>query len=160
MLFLGIGTKEGGWSPEQNANVTGFFLHCNGVVLLGYGEFPGPAPLINVALEGLCNIEEILLYSVPDIDGFVLALGNNNSLLRLTFWDTIISDDNWTALCQSLARNSTLVHLCLHRTFLHELAGPSGVRKVLRTSAFLQMLRFNTALQELDARDGNSDPPG
>jgi hypothetical protein len=109
-------------------------------------------------LSGNSHIVDLVLDKVPDIDGLVLALGNNNSLLRLAFSNTLISEDKWTALCKSLASHSTLVHLRLHRTFPHEPAGNSLERNAHRTSAFLQMLQANTALQELDARDGSSDP--
>jgi hypothetical protein len=158
-LFLGIGTKEGGWSQERNILVTNFFRSCQCAVALDYGRFPGPAPLVNVALSGNCNIVDLVLVNVPDVDGGLFQeLGNNNSLLRLTFLDTLISEANWTALCQSLARHSTLGYLRLHRTFPHEPADTSSVRKAHRTSAFLRMLQTNTALQELVASGEISDP--
>jgi hypothetical protein len=130
------------------------------------GEFPLPAgdsrgrpPLISNALSGNCNVVDLALDKVPHIDGgLVPALGNNNSLLSLAFSDTVINEDNWTALCQLLASNSKLVHLRLHRTFPHEPTGTCTKRKVLRDNAFLQMLLANTTLQELDARVRSFDP--
>jgi hypothetical protein len=66
----------------------------------------------------------------------------------------LISEALWTALCQSLAGNSTLVHLRLLRTFPHEPAHNSEQRKIDRTRLFLEMLEVNTVLRELDSRGG------
>ncbi len=102
---------------------------------------------------------DLVVDKVPRIArGLVEALGENNSLLSLAFSNTVINEDNWTVLCQSLAGHSKLVRLRLHHTFPHEPAGTCTERKVLRDNAFLQMLQANTALQELDARDESSDP--
>jgi hypothetical protein len=174
MLFLGIGTKEGGWSRERIQIVAEFLHSCSCAVALDYkefpgpgpaplitdavGEIPGPAPLITDALSLNCNIVELVLDNVTEVDDELFpALGYNNRLLRLVFSGTSISEANWTALCQSLVTNSTLGYLRLHRTFPNEPAGTSVSRMVHRTIAFVRMLRYNTALQELDASDGNSD---
>jgi hypothetical protein len=99
------------------------------------------------------NGVDLFLDNVPDVDGgLVRALGNNNSLLRLAFSNILIREGSWTALCQSLASHSTLVHLRLYRTFYHAPTDNSIDRKALRVNAFIRMLQTNTALQELVAR--------
>jgi hypothetical protein len=89
---------------------------------------------------------------VPDIDGLVLALAENKSLVCLTFCSHI-SDDNWTVLCQSLSSHPKLEHLKKFRTFPCEVPNQhSNERKARRTNVFLKMLQANTVLQELTCR--------
>jgi hypothetical protein len=108
------------------------------------------------AVSGNCNIVDLALDKVPNIDDglvWIRAL-DNNSLLHLAISNILISEANWTTLCESLSRHSTLVHLRLLRTFPHEPVLTSNQRKAHRTEAFLEMLQVNTVLRKLDARGG------
>jgi hypothetical protein len=162
-LELNIGTTGGKWKQKQIEIVAKFFMECKCAISLRCGKFEVHAPLINDALRGRCNLVDLVLHkATTNVDGLVEALGSRPSkLLRLTFLNTLISEASWTVLCRSLARQSTLVFLCLHRTFPHEPAHTFTemmAMKARRTGAFLLMLQTNTTLQELDARGGSSDP--
>jgi hypothetical protein len=86
------------------------------------------------------------------VDGLVRALAENKSLVRSTFFNIRISDDNWTVLCQSLSRHPKLEYLRLSSTFPRELPDQhSNERLTRRTGIFLKMLETNTVLQELNA---------
>jgi hypothetical protein len=86
---------------------------------------------------------------LTDIDGLVCVLADIKNLVRLTFWDTRISDENWTVLCHSLSRHPKLEFLRLFRTFPYRPDHHSNERKTRRTNFFLKMLQANTVLQDL-----------
>jgi hypothetical protein len=149
-IELQIGTREADWS--QTETVANFFESCRCAVLLHCGNFPVPAPIISDALSGNCNILDLVLDNVPNIDvnidELVLALGMNDSLLSLAISNILISEGNWTALCQSLSTHPRLVHLRLLLTFPPEPADNSNERKAHRTRLFREMLDVNTVLQD------------
>jgi hypothetical protein len=149
-LNIGFGSD---WSHSQIETVASFFQSCQCAVLLHCGDFPVPSPLIGDALCGDCNILDLRLDNVPDIDGLVEVLAKNKSLVRLVFPAIRICDDNWTELCQCLATHPKLEYLRLSRTFPHEPDHNSNnERKTRRTDVFLQILRANYMLQELETR--------
>jgi hypothetical protein len=159
-LELEFGTTVENSSELRIDAVVTFLQSCRCAVIFRFGDFPVP-PLILDALSGMSRIVDLILDQVPNIGELVFVLRSNESLLCLAISNIPIGDENWTTLCQSLESNSTLVHLRLHRTFPHEPAHTSTEMmemKARRTGAFLRMLRVNTALWKLDARDGISDP--
>jgi hypothetical protein len=140
------------WSQLQTVTVANFLQSCQCAIVLYCRSFPVPSPLIVDALKGDCNIVELYLHQVPDVDGLVRALIKNKSLVRLSFVGIRISDDNWTVLCQSLSRHPKLEYLRLSPTFPLGLDHNSNESKTRRTNVFLKMLQANTVLQELEAR--------
>jgi hypothetical protein len=145
-LELEIGTIM-----DWTVPVTNLFQSCQCAIALYCRQFPVPYPLITDILRENCNIVDLTLDELPDIDGLARALAENKSLVRLAVDDVRISDANWTVLCQSLSRHPRLVHLRLLRTFPHVPGHNSTERKIRRTHVFLEMLQANTVLQELDA---------
>jgi hypothetical protein len=150
-------TLKTNWSQLQIETVAKFLVQrCQCVIALHCFKIPVP-PLIIDALRGDCNIVDLRLEQVPDIDGLVRALAKNKSLVRLHFVCTRIHDDNWTELCQSLSRHPKLEYLCLFHTFPRrprKYFNKSKTRrmgKTRRSNVFLNMLQANTVLQELDA---------
>jgi hypothetical protein len=95
---------------------------------------------------------ELYLHQMPDIDGLVRTLAKKKSLVRLSFLGIRISDDNWTALCQSMSRHPRLEYLRLSSTFPRGLDHNSNESKTRRTNVFLKMLQANSVLQEFEAR--------
>jgi hypothetical protein len=138
------------WSQLLTATLANFLQRCQCAVFLRCYMYPVPSLIID-ALRGDCNIVELYLQLVPDIDGLVRALAENKSLVRLDISDTRISDSSWTVLCQSLSRHPKLESLSLLHTFPCELLDQnSDERKTSRTKVFLKMLQTNTVLQELN----------
>jgi hypothetical protein len=144
--------RQTNWSQMLTATLANFLQRCQCVIVLDCYTFPVPTLIIDT-LRGDCNVVELDLQWMPDIDGLVRALAENKSLVRLTFAGIHISDTNWAVLCQSLSSHPRLEYLKLFRTFPCELQdGHSDERKSRRTDVFLKMLQSNTVLQELDAR--------
>jgi hypothetical protein len=96
------------WSEELIVTVTNFLQHCQCAIAFEFFRSPAPHPLIIEALHRNCNITDLKLFKVPDIDELVRALAENKSLKRLSFVNTRISDDNWAVLCHSLSRHPKL----------------------------------------------------
>jgi hypothetical protein len=147
------------WLRLQTVAVTlaEFLQHCQ-CAFVFYFQTTTQLPLHTVpsfildALRGDCNIVEFQLDHVLNINGFVRALAENKSLVRLTFVGTRISDDSWAVLCQSLSRHPKLEYLRFDYKYS---GGPdflSYESKTRRTNAFLMMLQANTVLQELVVR--------
>jgi hypothetical protein len=162
-LELKIGTMDLDWQDFDNQRrlmaITHFFQYCQCAVILFCGAFRVSDYIISDALRrGDSRIVDLVLDEVPNVDGdideLVRALGNNNSLLRLTIANILISEDQWTILCRSLSVHPTLEYLRLLRTFPHDPPETSDQRKDTRTDLFVVMLDANTVLQELDARGG------
>jgi hypothetical protein len=153
LLELEIGLSPD-WSESQIETVASFFQSCQCAVLLQCGKFPVSSPLIGDALRGDCDIVDLRLDNVSDVEGLVQVLGQNKSLVRLAFAAIRICDDSWTVLCQSLATHPKLKYLRLSRTFPPEPDRTSNnERKSRRTDVFLQMLQAkNNMLQELETR--------
>jgi hypothetical protein len=139
------------WSQLQAVTVASFLQSCQCAIVLHCRSLPVPSPLIIDALKEDCDIVELYLHQVPDIDGLVRALAKNKSLVRLSFVGIRISDDNWTVLCRSLSRLPKLEYLRLSPTFPLGLDHNSNESKTRRTNVFLKMLQANTVLQELEA---------
>jgi hypothetical protein len=144
--------RKTNWSQLLTATLANFLQRCQCAIFLSCFTHPVPS-LILEALREDCNIEELSLWSVPDIDGLIRALAKNKRLVRLNVVAVSISDDKLTELGQSLSRHPKLESLRLFRTFPCEVPDQhSNERKTRRTNVFLTMLQTNTVLQELDAR--------
>jgi hypothetical protein len=139
------------WSQMLTVTLANFLQRCQCAIVLYCKRFPVPSLIVD-ALRGDCNIVELHLQQVPDIDGLVRALAENKSIVRLNFSDTRISDSGWVVLCQSLSRHPKLEALSLLHTFPRELQDQhSNERLTRRTDVFLKMLQTNTVLEELNA---------
>jgi hypothetical protein len=150
--------RRSSWSQLLSVTLANFLQRCQCAIVLRCHRFPVPSLIID-ALRGDCNVVELDLQWVPDIDGLVRALAENKSLVRLTFANMCISDDNWTVLCQSLSSHPKLEYLRLFHTFPREPPDQhSNKRKIRRTNVFLTMLQANTVLQELDTFTYLPDP--
>jgi hypothetical protein len=146
------------WSQLLTVTVANFFQFCQCAIALRCFVFPVPSLILD-AFRGDCNIVELHVGQVPDIDGLVRTLVENKSLVRLHFVCTTIRDDNWTELCHSLSSHPKLEYLYLFRTFPRELTDQhSSERKARRTKVFLTMLQTNIVLQELNAFRYERDP--
>jgi hypothetical protein len=144
------------WSQQQTVIVTNFLQRCQCAIALTCFN-SGPSPMLD-ALRGDCNIVELYLNQAPDIDGLVRALAENKSLVRLGISYIRISDDNWVVLCQSLTIHPNLEFLHLTGTFPFAPNQRSNENKTRRTNVFLEMLRANAVLQELDAERSGTEP--
>jgi hypothetical protein len=152
--------RDTNWSQLLTVTVANFLQRCQCAFALYCHRFPVPS-LILGAIRGDCNIAELHLTQMLDIDGLVRALADNRSLVRLAFSNIFISDDNWTVLCQSLSRHPKLEYLELFWTFpfSHQHSNDAtSERLTRRTDVFLQMLQTNTVLQELNAPRYEPDP--
>jgi hypothetical protein len=146
------------WSRELTATVTNFLQRCQCAIVLLICSQSCPSPMLD-ALRGNCNIVELWLFAASNTAELFRALAENKSLVRLTFHNTRISDNNWTVMCHSLSKHPKVEYLYLRGTF------PSGVdqhsnenKKTRRTNIFLKMLQANTVLQELNARRNGLEP--
>jgi hypothetical protein len=149
--------RDTNWSQLLTVTVVNFLQRCQCAIILDCYTFPVPSLIID-ALRRDCNIVELHLFMVLDIDRLVRTLAKNKSLVRLTFSNICISDENWTVLCQSLSSHPKLEYLELVRTCPHELQQHSKDRKTRRTNVFLKMLQTNTVLRGLGVRFGATDP--
>jgi hypothetical protein len=138
------------WSQEQTVTVTTFLRRCQCAIVL-FCSNSCPSPVLD-ALREKCNIVVLCLHTVSTTDELFQALAENKSLVHLNFYETRISDDNWTVLCHSLSGHPKLESLGLLCTFPYRVDKHSNEsNKTSRTNVFLKMLQANTVLQELDA---------
>jgi hypothetical protein len=143
------------WSQLQTETLDNFLQRCQCAIVLIWFHFPVPSLILD-ALRGGCNLVELSLHQVPNIDRLIPALVENKSLVRLGFYETRISDNHWTVLCQSLSIHPKIEFLGLDSTFPcgrknSNERKASNERKTRRTNVFLSMLQANTVLRQLDA---------
>jgi hypothetical protein len=154
--------RETNWSHLFTLTVANFLQHCQCAIVLNCQRFPLPSLILD-ALRGDCNIVELHLTTMIDIDGLVRTLAWNKSLVRLAISAVFISDENWTVLCHSLSRHPKLEYLELFWTFpfrinMEDSNDATSERLTRRTGVFLKMLQTNTVLQELNAPRYEPDP--
>jgi hypothetical protein len=150
-IELNVGENWSQLRTEDAVTLADFLQRCQCTIILRVFYNQTLPSLILDVLRGDSNIVELQLRHVlTNIDGLVRVLAENKTLVRLTFWDTRISDENWTVLCHSLSRHPKLEFLRLFRTFPYRPDHHSNERKTRRTHFFLKMLQANIVLQDLD----------
>jgi hypothetical protein len=118
----------------------------------------GPTGLINCRIDtrSLCDALRgnniVTTFSLhedcSDEERFVLvrALGENESLVKLYFWEVHITEELWIALWQSVARHPKLEIIWLPLYFSTWRGGARDAQKTNRTQVMVDALHANTVL--------------
>jgi hypothetical protein len=84
-----------------------------------------------------------------DMRNLVQSLSQNQGLEELDFKEHVICDENWSLLCQSIARHPALERMDVSRSDYIQVF--SETQKTERTERLMEMLKVNTVLHNITA---------
>jgi hypothetical protein len=85
------------------------------------------------------------------------VLANNKGLKELHLNRSLINDENWAVLCESLSTHPTLASLHVRSTCPTRAILPDERQKAHRTRVLAEMVKRNTVLYTINLSDGERD---